>query len=1321
LSIGLLLTIVAPNASSEPNGVHRGVAAFDVDGDGIEDYLVLPIITHDNLGDPNPREVIVASGASGEPIFSLSSGESWDQFGILAIVGSDLDGDGISEILVSAPTKEVFISDRYGRVYVFSGATGEEIGKLHGRPSDRFGLGVDVLPDDDGDGIDEILVDAISLEIEGDDGDGVFEPTSETAYYSARTLVFSGASFELLRDHQSPLDSTELFGSGGSSNQASMPADLDNNGVIDTADLAMMLGVFGTQGPLGDFNADGIVDTADLGILVSAFGDKSIFPSPRVLFESFILCDLFFDDPACDAFADLGGGSSGGGGTGGNGDPGGTVVGYGGSGSPPVDPPCSITFEGGDPGYTFGETGLLIATRNVLNPTSPVSWSVDDVNGSITNIVKGDDSFRFDAVDAANGANTLVTITAVYSDNGECQGQQSRSTTIDIAKSLLYIDTYATGGYFGEMTIGDAASLVALAKPAGGVMSWEVIDGSERIQISAGGPENSLSWLVAGPPGPVSVKATYTVDGSVEESILTTNIVFVPGADADFDQLTDQDEIEIYGTDPLLFDTDGDLLIDGIEVAWGYDPLLPNTDGVGPDDGYEDPDADKLLNAREQALGCDPFDPDTDGDMIEDGCEDVTGTNPRNLLDPPHALSDSDGDGLTNQEECDLGTDASNPDSDADGVIDGCEVDAGFDPLSPFDWTTADDANGDGIPELAELCMGIYDPTGDIDGDGLTNSQEIGYMRCSDPLSPDSDGDGLWDGMEVSLGTGPCTADTDGDGMNDGFEVAHGFDPLNADENNNQKLDGLDDSDMDGLINTLEFTYGTDPREEDSDGDGADDGVEIAQRSDPNSEADNGEAPLDDGLEPFLLTFTSGQYSSWSINIERVGTFYIPYGESISNTIYLDTAKGHVVTITFGGTEPARYRGSCRHYMEYSSTLVPENPDSCAQIIESDPSAPILNTGYSVTCYDSYSCNPTEGKYATVKIHSINVITGPNYSGIYATSEFSVLPEKGADPIESIEWNIDSGESLLTEYTPFSMPGGLIPDDVLDAISFVSNGTPGDVTLTATITTSGGTNVNACSVSHTMSILKYDEINIRYRAFIPCEAVHAPTVPWLQPYEFYGGDDRVLGYSSASFRASFDVNINVSDFHDQTELVLPNQGPSFGITTAYDENGAELVAGACNVALLGPPPVAVATLQATLSNHRIEWLRLSPNSMRLRFGLNAGNPLVPGACVIGSNLFIDLEQTIDPETGEQTTSYDLFSPPDIFIPDHSDGHSAFPAHELYIQSGAAAVIPPPIQYDPIPLGGTILWLCPPIRAPIGYSRTSNPPGNIEGELVTSTP
>ena len=96
--------------------------------------------------------------------------------------------------------------------------------------------------------------------------------------------------------------------------------------------------------------------------------------------------------------------------------------------------------------------------------------------------------------------------------------------------------------------------------------------------------------------------------------------------DTDEDGLTDDDEVNVYGTDPELFDTDGDGVGDGDEVEAGTDPLVAEAAEV------VDTDEDGLTDDDEVNVhGTDPELFDTDGDEVGDGDEIDAGTDP---LDP---------------------------------------------------------------------------------------------------------------------------------------------------------------------------------------------------------------------------------------------------------------------------------------------------------------------------------------------------------------------------------------------------------------------------------------------------------------------------------------------------------------------------------------------------------------------------------------------------------------------------------------------------------------------------------------------------------------
>lgn len=240
-----------------------------------------------------------------------------------------------------------------------------------------------------------------------------------------------------------------------------------------------------------------------------------------------------------------------------------------------------------------------------------------------------------------------------------------------------------------------------------------------------------------------------------------------------------------------------------------------SVDGSGPAE-VEGSVRFTFLDVHEAGLA--PERPDADGDELPDLYERFWSRPPvgeEGLMSPdaPDGTADPDRDDLTNAEELAAGTDPTRSDTDQGGLSDALEAELGLDPLDP-----SDDAG-----------------SGDVDGDGLTNAEELDtYRTALDDV--DTDGDGLLDGPTIEIPRGSA-ADPDqaqrrdelrssgivyevrgealaflgefeltdapsrgcaltvscaGDGLPDSWKVVHGLDPLRFyTENTVLTADGL--------------------------------------------------------------------------------------------------------------------------------------------------------------------------------------------------------------------------------------------------------------------------------------------------------------------------------------------------------------------------------------------------------------------------------------------------------------------------------------------------------------------------------------------------
>jgi hypothetical protein len=343
--------------------------------------------------------------------------------------------------------------------------------------------------------------------------------------------------------------------------------------------------------------------------------------------------------------------------------------------------------------------------------------------------------------------------------------------------------------------------------------------------------------------------------------------------DSDDDDLSDGEEVETYKTDPLNWDTDGDSIIEPNalgQISWSmsdYDEVVTyktnstnaDTDSDGLSDGIELYIASGII-PWSRAIALNPKSNDTDGDGFADGSElmlknvtdiiypfraitfvfpystfpDIADTDNDNISDYLEAMvyssntnhTDSDNDTLTDWQEIVVyNTSALYNDTDGDGLLDVEEIN--ITPASsqyiianiqvPFKDKSLISSKEESTPIQATY-YGTDPLNPDSDGDGLPDGAEV-FLYKSNPINTDSDSDGVPDGNEY---------DTDSDGLSDAIEFSMGL----------QRIAGggimNPDSDFDGLLDGDEYyIYHTLANSSDTDGDGYADGTEISIGTDP--------------------------------------------------------------------------------------------------------------------------------------------------------------------------------------------------------------------------------------------------------------------------------------------------------------------------------------------------------------------------------------------------------------------------------------------------------------------------------------------------------
>ncbi len=307
-SVSILLGVgdgtFGPQQEVVVGGVPRGIAVLDVDGDGDLD------IANTNTGSNN-LSLLVNDGSGG---FSAPSFFEGGGFGEWALAAADMNDDGILDLVVGARTSQTIVISLGNGDGTFTVGPPQNagglvwmlvVGDLNGDGAEDVATanssnnnGAILLGNGDGSLQPAVIYGTDSFPLATDlgdlDGDGDLDWVTSSFNGDWRLFRNVGGAFGFVTEFPAPQaascslmvdidndrdldlvlvdelqDVVILMTNSG----ITPLGDLNHDGAVDAADLAILLGTWGVCPACPpDLNGDGTVDAADLAILLGAWG-----------------------------------------------------------------------------------------------------------------------------------------------------------------------------------------------------------------------------------------------------------------------------------------------------------------------------------------------------------------------------------------------------------------------------------------------------------------------------------------------------------------------------------------------------------------------------------------------------------------------------------------------------------------------------------------------------------------------------------------------------------------------------------------------------------------------------------------------------------------------------------------------------------------------------------------------------------------------------------------------------------------------------------------------------------------------------------------